>query len=81
MSVALGRVEKQIADSRTRDVLVLWCHVRKDDPGRDFGARPADCRLSEVAFTKLWEAQKPEHCVRQSGQYSEPAPEGGRIDL
>lgn len=66
MSVAFGSVEKQIADSGTRDVLVLWRHVREDDPSGDFGSRPADCRLFEVAFTKLGKAQEPEHCLGKS---------------
>lgn len=81
MGVAFGRIEKQIADSSTRDVLVLWRHVGEDDPGCDFGSRPADCRLFEVALAKLWEAQEPQHRPWESREYSKPAPEGRRIDL
>lgn len=81
MSVAFGSVKEQIAHSGTRDVLVLWRHVREDDPRCDFGSRPAHRHLLEVVFTELGEAQEPEHSLGESCEYSKPIPEGGGVDL
>ena len=56
MSVALGCVEEQIADTCPRNVLVLLSNVGKHDATGDFCACPHESCLLEVRLAKVGES-------------------------
>jgi hypothetical protein len=58
--VAFGGIEEEIADARAGDVLVFLRDVGENDAVRNVCACPHVCRLFEVCFTEIREAEEPE---------------------
>jgi hypothetical protein len=70
MRVTLGRVEKQIANTSSRDVLVLLCNVGEYDTIGDFWSCPHVCRLLEVGFSQIRETEQPQDGIRETLKYA-----------
>lgn len=59
MGVAFGGVEKEVAHSSARDVLVLLGNVGENNAVGNIRARPHVGGLFEVGLSKIWESEEP----------------------
>lgn len=80
MCVALGRVEEEIADTGTRDVLLLRCNVCEADAVRNVW-RPLLSCLPEGAFSKFRKLEQPQNRFWRGLQDPQPGAKGCWIDL
>ena len=61
MRVAFWRVKEEIADSGSRDMLMLWSNVCEPNARGNILARPVLGSSFEVRFPQIWEAEEPEN--------------------
>ena len=64
MSVAFRRVDEEITDPGSRDMLLLRCDIREDDARRYFCSYPLQRSLLEILLSQFREAEKPEYGLR-----------------
>lgn len=81
MCVALGRVEEEIANTCTRDVLVLRSDIGEDDARSNFRPGPGKGGLLEMSFADIWKAEEPEDSFWQICENAQPSAECCRLDL
>lgn len=81
MGAHLGRIEEQVSDSSTMNVIVLVGDIGEDDSIGDFLTRPAKGRLLEVRLSWGREAEKPQDRVGDLDEDVEPDAENEGVDL
>ena len=81
MCVAFRRVQEEVADPCTRNVLRLLSYVGEDDSISDLWAGPHERCLLEVGLAQIWEPQEPQDGFWQTLQDTKPGSEGGGLDL
>ena len=81
MSVALGRVQKKVTNTCTRNVLGFWSNVCEDNPLSNLVIDPARRQLSEIIFPKIGKPEQPEYGLGNTREDAEPRPKRCRLNL